>query len=141
MQDVIAGGPGFVGFGRIGWCLTGCDETGGLDSPGRRHVGTQRGRGSRGIPYSYGFGVVQSDDILIGVGRGFDPFAGSRPAVVWASVDGGETWSRQAHSGTQFGKVSEGPVTMMKVTRFGPQFVAVGEWESSAAIWIGTFEE
>jgi hypothetical protein len=140
MQDVIAGGPGFVGFGRIGWCRTGCDETGAAWTS-TDGVTWERSEveEARGIPYSYGMGLVQSDDVLIGVGRGFDPIAGTGPAVVWASVDGGETWTRQEHSGTQFGKVSEGPVTMMKVTQFGSQLVAVGEWEFDAAVWIGTF--
>ena len=142
MQDIIAGGPGFVGFGRIGWCRTGCDETGAAWTSADG-VTWERSEveEARGIPYSYGYGIVQLDDLLIGVGRGFDPFGGSGPAVVWASADGGETWTRQPHSGTQFGKVAEGPVTMMEVTQFGSQLVAVGEWEFNAAVWIGTLED
>jgi hypothetical protein len=142
MQDVVAGGPGFVGFGRIGWCRTGCDETG---AAWTSVDGLTWERGeveeARGVPYSYGFGVVEFVDVLIGVGRGFDPAGGNGPAVVWISADTGATWIRQPHSGTQFGRVSEGPVIMMKVTQFGSQLVAVGEWEFNAAVWIGIIED
>jgi hypothetical protein len=142
MQEVIAGGPGFVGFGRIGWCRTGCDEAGAAWTSADG-VAWERSEveEARGIPYSFGYGVIEFDDVLVGVGRGFDPFGGSGPAVVWVSVDGGETWIRQPHSGAQYGKVNEGPVTMWKVTELGSQLVAVGEWEFNAAVWIGSIED
>lgn len=143
MEDVIAGGPGFVAVGRMGLCRDDCDETGGVwtSVDGTTWHRSQVEK-AFGIPYSYMFGVTEiGSGALIGVGHGLDPFTGGGPAVVWASVDGGQNWIRQPHSGTQFGRVSGGPVNMTAVTEFGSQLVAVGEWESDAAVWIGTIED
>ena len=87
------------------------------------------------------YGVVESGDVLIGAGWGSDPQSGTGPAVLWTSTDGGETWMRQPHSGTAFGKSTEGPVRMTALVEFASQLVAVGYWESDAAVWIGTIEK
>lgn len=141
MHDVIAGGPGFVGVGRIGWCSAGCDETGAAWTSVDGNT-WQRSQVEQavGIPYTHMNGVVEFAGMLVGVGRGFDPASGRGPAVLWMSLDNGESWMRQPHSGARFGKVSEGPVTMNTVIEFGSELIAVGYWEDNAAVWIGTIE-
>jgi hypothetical protein len=62
---------------------------------------------------------------------------GLNPAVVWTSVDG-ITWSRVAHDDAVFGV--DGGHEMTSVTAGGPGFVAVGESNGDAAIWVATPE-
>lgn len=142
MNDVIAGGPGFVAVGRVGWCSGACDETAAawtsVDGITWQRAQVEH---AQGITATDMYGVVESGDVLIGAGWGSDPQSGTGTAVVWTSTDGGETWMRQPHSGAAFGKSTEGPVRMSALVEFASQLVAVGYWESHAAVWIGTIED
>ncbi len=139
MNDVTAGGPGFVAVGRVGWCSGGCDETAAawtsVDGITWQRAQVEQ---AQGITATDMHGVVESGDVLIGAGWGRNPQSGTGPAVLWTSTDNGQTWMRQPHSGTSFGKTAEGPVAMNALIEFGTNLVAVGSWESDAAVWIGT---
>jgi hypothetical protein len=153
MNDVTVVDGSYVAVGRVGWCREACDETG---AAWTSTDGTtwQRSEVERavGIFAADMQSVTALGDVLIGVGRGGNQLGPGGyefrftayevgPAVVWISVDNGQTWVRQPHSGAAFGKASEGPAGMTAVARYGSALVAGGYWESDAAVWIGNIEE
>jgi hypothetical protein len=142
MNDVAATEAGYVAVGRVGWCYLPCYQ---YPSAWTSVDGTvwQRSQVEQvvgGLSVTDVAGVTALGDVLIGVGRAWDPWDHG-PAVVWTSIDGGQTWARQPHSGTMFGRIDEGPVAMWTVTAYDSRLVAAGSWGSDAAVWIGTIDE
>ena len=121
IDDVVIGGPGLVAAGRVGKCTHVCDEDGAawtsIDG-----ITWQRSlvEEAKGVRFDQMYGVATIGDVLVGVGKGSDNNMVLGPAVAWMSNDGGDTWARVPHSGTAFGKVSEGPNFMFAAASSDP---------------------
>ncbi len=142
MDDVAIGGSGVVAVGRVGRCEVQCDEDGAAWTS-TDGITWQRSLVETvdGVRIDDMWAVATLDDVQVGVGNGSDSNGEFGPAVAWTSNDGGDTWSRVPHSGTTFGKISEGPNLMFAAVEFGPDLIVVGSWGSNAAVWIATIEE
>ncbi len=143
MDDVIVGGPGFVAVGRIGRC----PETAPCTEDAAIWVSADGVTWERstieeavGISFDRIFGVGTLGDALIAVGSGRDAGMTWGPAVVWSSTDGGHAWEREL-SAAAFGKMNEGPNAIFAAVEFESRLIAVGNWESDAAVWIATTDE
>lgn len=90
-------------------------------------------------------GIASAEDVLVAVGRGSD----NGPAMVWFSLDGGETWFDHPWNCDVMGAgppdtdtrgCGTSPTSMSSVAAFGSSFVAAGSSTFDAAVWIGAVD-
>jgi len=133
VNDVIAGGPGFVAVGEneqsaVVW--TSVDGLSWSRVPHDQEVfGLRLGYGNGMV------GVTVGGPGLVAVGSdglNSDAPTGRAHAVVWTSVDG-LTWSRVLHDESVFG--GTGDQGMFDVVVGGPGLLAVGEDDEGATVW------
>lgn len=82
--------------------------------------------------------VVSDGTRLYAVGRLQLP-DGRSQALAWVSADGGESWTAAETSGSGFGSPS-GPVNPVDVLVDGARLIAVGYYDDSAAVWVGSIQ-
>jgi hypothetical protein len=143
MDDVLVGGAGLVAVGRVGRCPESqpCTEEAAIWNSADGVIWERSTvEQAVGIPIDRTFGVSSFGDLLVATGEGRAADVKLGPAVVWASTDGGWTWDRVPNAAA-FGKMNEGPNEMSAAVEFDSRLIAVGSWESDAAIWIATNEE
>jgi len=88
--------------------------------------------------------VTQVDGWVLAVGRLYDPDQGpgfEGPGFVWASSDGGLSWTQLPNTDRIFGWWTDGYTGMFSVAEFDGQVVVAGTAPHvGVAVWIGTIE-
>lgn len=90
---------------------------------------------------AYGYSIAVDGSRIVGVGESHPKSFSTSQAGVWASRDLGVTWDRVDQPGDVFGVDANAFVVMSDITTFSGGYVAVGFYDESPAIWIGSWKE
>ena len=90
---------------------------------------------------SYGYAIAAHDDRIVGVGESLPKSPAASQAGLWASRDLGTSWDQIAQPSAVFGVDANAYVTMHDIVIVEDTYVAVGVYDSTPAIWIGSWEE
>jgi hypothetical protein len=83
--------------------------------------------------------VISGDRLVLVGGLEFRGFDQPDRAAAWASEDGGITWERMSRPLEIFGDL--GSNEMSSVAEIDGTYIAFGEWNGEANVWVGTWAE